>query len=555
MRSAPQVRMDAAFTKKWISAGCRGIAAGGLLLLGGAALAATESDGNNLFGYNTGLTGGAIFNSQFGGYAGAANGGSYNAFFGWSAGRFNNIGGNNAFFGVSAGYGNHNGNYNSFFGSAAGGNNYDGSNNSFFGSSAGNLNTAGGYNAFFGESAGFSNAGNFNAFFGQEAGRGNTTGNDNAFFGRRAGYGSADGSGNTFIGTIAGFSNTAGVANTFLGMYAGYYNTTGSFNTFLGRDSGLSNTNEADNTFVGGNANGVIGLYNGTAIGRNALVAQSNSLVLGSIAGVNGATATVNVGLGTASPARQLHVAGDSPAAGINNTTAIRVENYSSSVASRTLLELVNRGPSSIALKDLRIPGKSWLLQNASSDFLISRTGQIPLRLSDAGRLTIKSGTNLPHLELQTNGDLKISGTLTQGSDVHSKKDIVALDGRAVLEKLDALPVSAWTYKSDEDGARHAGPMAQDFHATFGLGDDPTRLAPGDVAGVALAALKQLRAENRELQSELASRTVQLQDALDALNARMVERDVTLAALQERLHRVEETAAAGSLPRTVAQAR
>ena len=52
------------------------------------------------------------------------------------------------------------------------------------------------------------------------------------------------------------------------------------------------------------------GLTNATAIGYRANVRQSNSLVLGSINGVNGATSTVKVGIGTNVPLQRLHVEG-----------------------------------------------------------------------------------------------------------------------------------------------------------------------------------------------------------------------------------------------------
>jgi len=47
-------------------------------------------------------------------------------------------------------------------------------------------------------------------------------------------------------------------------------------------------------------------LRNATAIGAHAMVSVSNGLVLGSVAGVNGATATTRVGIGTTSPTNLL---------------------------------------------------------------------------------------------------------------------------------------------------------------------------------------------------------------------------------------------------------
>ena len=41
----------------------------------------------------------------------------------------------------------------------------------------------------------------------------------------------------------------------------------------------------------------------------------------------------------------------------------------------------------------------------------------------------------------------------------------------AVLRKVVALPIATWNYKSQDAAIRHMGPMAQDFHAAFGLGE------------------------------------------------------------------------------------
>jgi hypothetical protein len=51
---------------------------------------------------------------------------------------------------------------------------------------------------------------------------------------------------------------------------------------------------------------GSFNLHNAGAFGANATVEVSDALVLGSVAGVNGATATVRVGIGTASPTNLL---------------------------------------------------------------------------------------------------------------------------------------------------------------------------------------------------------------------------------------------------------
>jgi hypothetical protein len=63
---------------------------------------------------------------------------------------------------------------------------------------------------------------------------------------------------------------------------------------------------------LGYDANASTGdLSNAGAIGAQAYVSASNSLVLGSINGVNNATASTNVGIGTTAPAYLLHVNGE----------------------------------------------------------------------------------------------------------------------------------------------------------------------------------------------------------------------------------------------------
>ncbi len=205
----------------------------------------------------------------------------------------NNTGWNNSYFGSFAGEGNTTGNWNSFFGTGAGRNNTTGISNSFFGSAAGRYNTTGSENAFFGLDVGLNNStGNNNSFFGSVAGVNNTIGFGNSFFGKAAGWYNTSGSDNTFFSAYAGFRNTTGSGNLFLGRRAGQENTTGSINTVIGYYANLSANN----------------LSNATAIGNRAMVGQSNSLVLGSINGINGANADTKVGVGTTAPSFRLHV-------------------------------------------------------------------------------------------------------------------------------------------------------------------------------------------------------------------------------------------------------
>jgi hypothetical protein len=61
-----------------------------------------------------------------------------------------------------------------------------------------------------------------------------------------------------------------------------------------------------------------------------------------------------------------------------------------------------------------------------------------------------------------------------------------------VLRKLAAIPVSTWNYKTQDTSIRHIGPMAQDFAAAFGVGEDDLHITTIDADGVSLAAIQGL---------------------------------------------------------------
>ena len=125
------------------------------------------------------------------------------------------------------------------------------------------------------------------------------------------------------------------------------------------------------------------------------------------------------------------------------------------------------------------------------------------------------------------NGDLEIGGALFENSDRNSKQDIVAVDHLSVLDRIVALPISEWSYK-DAPNQRHLGPMAQDFHAAFGLGRNNTGISTLDTAGVALAGIKALKWQNDRLAAENAS----LKDRVEAMESRQVEIMAMLATLR-----------------------
>jgi len=79
----------------------------------------------------------------------------------------------------------------------------------------------------------------------------------------------------------------------------------------------------------------------------------------------------------------------------------------------------------------------------------------------------------------------------------------VSVSADEILERLTQLPISVWTYGYDHESVRHLGPMAQDFAAAFGLGDNDRRINMVDANGVVMAALQALTRRVGELQERL----------------------------------------------------
>lgn len=162
----------------------------------------------------------------------------------------------------------------------------------------------------------------------------------------------------------------------------------------------------------------------------------------------------------------------------------------------------------------VRIFGANALELGAGVAGKEASAGRIGYQTFTSGALDIvgagTAGLNNRRIKFWCEAGATFTGVITAPSDRNLKQDFQPLDGRAVLEKVVALPIQSWGYKSDPD-KRHIGPVAQDFHAAFGLnGADDTAIATVDADGVALAAIQGLnqmleaqRAENVALKQRL----------------------------------------------------
>ena len=89
-------------------------------------------------------------------------------------------------------------------------------------------------------------------------------------------------------------------------------------------------------------------------------------------------------------------------------------------------------------------------------------------------------------------------------SDRDLKENLTAVDGKEILQKLSSLPINEWNFKAQSDNIKHVGPTAQDFYATFGLGDDDKTISTVDPSGVALAGVQALLDKIEQLEVRIA---------------------------------------------------
>lgn len=263
-----------------------------------------------------------------------------------------------------------------------------------------------------------------------------------------------------------------------------------------------------------------------------ALGSLSVAIGSGSEATGDGAVALI----GGAASARDAFALGSQATAAGAQSIALGAFSNASGERSIALLGGKASGERSVAI------GSFADANNFAGAMVIAPTGSVTATTANEFSAAFSGG-----YRLLTNAQFNLGCVLTPGggswactSDSTTKHRIAAVDGDSILASLRALPISTWEYRT-EHGARHLGPMAQDFRRAFGLGADEKSIAVLDASGVALAAAQaleartrtlldantQLRAENEALRAQngaLADRLARLEAAVAAMAAQRDER-------------------------------
>jgi len=212
------------------------------------------------------------------------------------------------------------------------------------------------------------------------------------------------------------------------------------------------------------------------------------------------------IGHGTDLPNASLEVTRD------DGSTQVLVNETNPTEATRELLKLSNAGNTKFIIANTQaVDPSEWGFTNNGNDFRISY-----------------QGSGVVEMQVFQGGNVTIDGTLTENSDRSAKTDIRDLDQQAVLDKVLTLDIDRWQYK-DTPNVDHIGPMAQDFHAAFGLGNTDTGISTLDTSGVALVSIQALAKENQQLHAQNLSLEQRLRTLEEMMSGLVADQSDQLA--------------------------
>ena len=160
-----------------------------------------------------------------------------------------------------------------------------------------------------------------------------------------------------------------------------------------------------------------------------------------------------------------------------------------------------------------------------NADFLSDGDYQFAVRAAGGihfGTNNTVSLTTGRFISTSTGAYLSTGGTWTNASSRAWKTPFQPIDTGAILDAVQALPITTWHYIASPGERRHLGPMAEDFAAAFDVGDS-TSISTTDSSGVALAAIQGLAARSAEgfetLRAKLTAQNAALAGEIAELEA------------------------------------
>ena len=159
--------------------------------------------------------------------------------------------------------------------------------------------------------------------------------------------------------------------------------------------------------------------------------------------------------------------------------------------------------------------GVFMFADSTNGDFFSTAADQFNVRASGGYRL-------FSNAELTAGVALAAgSGSWSSVSDRNIKANFGIVDKVQLLDALAGMPVFTWNMQAQSEDVRHIGPVAQDFHASFGYlfggVESPLHINTMDALGVSLAASQGLYT----LVQDQAEQIGRLQDEVGHLQARL----------------------------------
>ncbi len=143
-------------------------------------------------------------------------------------------------------------------------------------------------------------------------------------------------------------------------------------------------------------------------------------------------------------------------------------------------------GVSLVQTADSGFSAQTWdVAGNEANFFVRDITGgsRLPFR--------IRPGAPTSSIDIQATGDVNTGFVQQNFSSINVTG---GADGPAILAALRTLPINRYTLNVDTSGIHHLAPEPASFRSAFTLGGQDDKLGAGDVAAVALAAVKALDA-------------------------------------------------------------
>ncbi len=266
--------------------------------------------------------------------------------------------------------------------------------------------------------------------------------------------------GSSFLGNQAqaiastiggGFGNIISPTSPYAAMGGGRYNT----------------ANGDSATVSGGYMNKANGIYNVIGGGRNNSTSNQDAVVAGGASNTaSGGASFVAGGYLNVAQGANSFAAGTQAKANHNGAFVWADNNYSD------------------------------LASTATNQFLVRASGGVTMYTNSAATAGAQLAPG--------------SGSWSSLSDKNAKANFQTVDGRAILARVNSIPIQTWNYQTQDVSIRHIGPMAQDFYAAFNVGEDDRHISTVDADGVALAAIQGLNEIVQEKAAQMMNYELQV---------------------------------------------